>query len=240
MNHIKLEISRLCKAFGGLKAADEVSFNIQSGTVVGLIGPNGSGKTTLFNCVTKLLKPDSGMVFLNGERIDQLPAFKIARRGIGRSFQEVRLFKDLTVEDNMAIAAMGTKIDSWRELSIDCLEQLKIAEKFPDKCETLSVGQQRLVEIAMCMMIGSDLMMLDEPAAGVNPVIMDQIAKYIDNARSQGQTFFVIEHDIPFIMDISDHIVVLNLGQVLMQGKPREVQEDERVLEAYLGRKTKY
>lgn len=232
----KLEVKDLSKAFGGLQAVNQVSFSIPKGSVTGLIGPNGSGKTTLFNCITRLLRPESGNVFYNGERIDHLSSYRIARKGIRRTFQEVRLFKELTVIENMAIAAMGAGIGHWREKAREALERLRIPEKAEEKCIHLSVGQQKLVELAMCLMVESDFIMLDEPVAGVNPVIEDQISSHIMQCKDEGKTFLIIEHDIPFIMGISDTIVVLHLGEKLVEGKPEEIQENDRVLQAYLGR----
>lgn len=236
MAQLKLEVRNLSKAFGGLQAVNSISFSIPRGSITGLIGPNGSGKTTLFNCITKLLKPDSGNVFFNEERIDHLPSYQIARLGIRRTFQEVRLFRELTVTENMGIAAMGAGIHKWQERAKESLARLGVLEKGGDKCITLSVGQQKLVELAMCLMVDSDFIMLDEPVAGVNPVIEERITSHIKQCKEEGKTFLIIEHDIPFIMNISDTIVVLHLGEKLMEGKPEEVQENDQVLQAYLGR----
>ena len=232
----KLTVENLSKAFGGLQAVNNVSFSISPGTVKGLIGPNGSGKTTLFNCITRLLKPDSGTVCFDGERIDHLPSYQIARRGIRRTFQEVRLFLELSVMENMATAAMGAGIHHWHERARESLDRMGVFEMAEAKCMHLSVGQQKLVELAMCLMVDSDFMMLDEPVAGVNPVIVDRIIQYIKQCREEGKTILVIEHDIPFIMDVSDTIVVLHLGEKLIEGNPGEVQRDDQVLQAYLGR----
>ena len=232
----KLEVKNLSKAFGGLQAVNHVSFSIPQGAVTGLIGPNGSGKTTLFNCITRLLRPESGTVSYNGERIDHLPSYKIARKGIRRTFQEVRLFKELTVTENMGIAAMGAGLHKWKERARESLDRLRIFEKAEEKCINLSVGQQKLVELAMCLMVNSDFIMLDEPVAGVNPVIEDQISTHIQRCKEEGKTFLIIEHDIPFIMTISDTIVVLHLGEKLVEGRPEEIQKNDQVLQAYLGR----
>jgi len=235
--NVKFEVRNLSKAFGGLQAVNQVSFTIPKGTIMGLIGPNGSGKSTLFNCVTKVLKPDSGEVLLDEERIDHLPSYKIARKGIGRTFQEVRLFRELSVMENMAIAAMGAGIHRWRDSARESLARMGIPEKAEDKCTDLSVGQQKLVELAICLMVGSDFIMLDEPVAGVNPVIVNRISNHIKQCREEDKTFLVIEHDIPFIMSISDRLIVLHLGKKLAEGNPKEVQEDDNVLDAYLGRR---
>jgi len=236
MINAKIKVENLNKTFGGLQAVKNVSFSIPQGTVKGLIGPNGSGKTTLFNCITKLFKPDSGAVFFNGNRIDHLPSYQIARRGIRRTFQEVRLFQELTVMENMAAAAMGAGIQRWKERTRESLDRMGLPEKADEKCINLSVGQQKLVELAMCLMVDSDFIMLDEPVAGVNPVIVDRITDYINQCREEGKTFLIIEHDIPFIMSISDTIVVLHLGEKLMEGDPKEVRQNDQVLQAYLGK----
>lgn len=237
MAKVKLEVKNLSKAFGGLQAVNQVSLSIPEGTIMGLIGPNGSGKTTLFNCITKVLKPDSGEVFLDGGRIDHLPSYKIARKGIGRTFQEVRLFRELSVMENMAIAAMGAGIRRWKDNARESLERMGVPEKAEEKCTALSVGQQKLVELAICLMVESDFIMLDEPVAGVHPVIVNRIASHIRQSKEDGKTFLIVEHDVQFIMDISDTITVLHLGKKLAEGEPEEVQEDDQVLEAYLGRR---
>jgi ABC-type branched-subunit amino acid transport system ATPase component len=156
--------------------------------------------------------------------------------GIRRTFQEVRLFKELPVMENMAIAAMGARIHKWKEKARESLARMGVLEKEEDKCIHLSVGQQKLVELAMCLMVDSDFILLDEPVAGVNPVIEDRIASHIQQCKGEGKTFLIIEHDIPFIMNISDTIIVLHLGEKLVEGKPAEVQENDQVLQAYLGR----
>lgn len=234
-NNVKFEVRNLSKTFGGLKALDQVSFSVSTGAIMGLIGPNGSGKSTLFNCVTKVLKPDSGQVYLDGARIDGLPAYRIARRGVGRTFQEVRLFRELSVMENMAIAAMGAGIHRWRRRALEALTRLEVPEKAEEKCADLSVGQQKLIELAICMMVGNDFIMLDEPVAGVNPVIVKKITDHIKQCKREGKTFLIVEHDIPFIMGLSDRLTVLHLGEKLAEGEPTEIRENKEVLDAYLG-----
>lgn len=234
-NNVKFEVRNLSKAFGGLKALDQVSFSVSTGAIMGLIGPNGSGKSTLFNCVTKVLKPDSGQVYLDGARIDGLPAYRIARRGVGRTFQEIRLFRELSVMENMAIAAMGAGIRWWRRRALEALTRLEVPEKAEKKCADLSVGQQKLIELAICMMVGNDFIMLDEPVAGVNPVIVKKITDHIKQCKREGKTFLIVEHDIPFIMGLSDRLTVLHLGEKLAEGEPTEIRENKEVLDAYLG-----
>jgi len=233
-----LRLNSLSKSFGGLKAVDQVSLDVPRESIFGLIGPNGSGKTTLFNCVLGVLHPDSGSVWYSGKRIDGLAPFRIARLGIGRTFQQVRLFRELTIMENMAIAAMGAGLREWKQRAQSILDDLGILTKIDeDRALNLSVGQQKLLSLAMSLLVDSELIMLDEPCAGINPSIVSVMKKMFETYKQQGKTFIIIEHNIPFIMDTCDRIAVLHLGHKLAEGTPASIGSDRNVLKAYLGRK---
>jgi ABC-type branched-subunit amino acid transport system ATPase component len=230
-----LRVAGLGKAFGGLRAVHECSFEVAPGTAVGLIGPNGSGKTTIFNLIMSLLRPDAGAVFYNDQRIDGLPPWQIARRGIGRTFQSVRLFRDLTVHDNLAIAAMGRGRADWEPDGRRWLERMELAHLSEHAAGTLSVGQQRLLELAMNLLVDPAFLMLDEPLAGVNPVIRRRIGEIVQSLRAEGRTFLIIEHNMPFVMQLCDKIVVLDHGEKIAEGPPATIRADARVVDALLG-----
>jgi ABC-type branched-subunit amino acid transport system ATPase component len=230
-----LRVAGLGKAFGGLRAVHDCSFDVARGTAVGLIGPNGSGKTTIFNLIMSLLRPDAGAVFYNDERIDSLPAYQIARRGIGRTFQSVRLFRDLTVHENLAIAAMGRARKDWEPDGQRWLERMELSHLIAHSAGTLSIGQQRLLELAMNLLVDPPFLMLDEPLAGVNPVIRRRIGEIVQALRADGRTFLIIEHHMPFVMQLCDKIVVLDHGEKIAEGSPAAVRADPRVVDALLG-----
>lgn len=226
----------LSRRFGGLVAVDRCSFEVEPGTVVGIIGPNGSGKSTLFNLMTGVVRPDRGAVFYRTQRIDGLPLYEIARKGIGRTYQAVRIFRDLSVWMNLEIAAMGRRRADWEAPARHWLERFGLNHLSEDPAEQLSVGQQRLLELAMNLAVSPDFLMLDEPLAGVNPVIRDLIAEVIGALRREGKTFLIIEHHMNFIMRLCDKIVVMDHGEKIAEGPPEAVRRDERVIEAMLGR----
>jgi ABC-type branched-subunit amino acid transport system ATPase component len=206
--------------------------------VVGLIGPNGSGKTTIFNLIVNLLRPDAGAVWYDGARIDGLPPWQVARRGIGRTFQAVKLFRDLPVWENLAIAAMARGRADWTGPAARWLERLGLGHLRDDPAGSLSVGQQRLLELAMSLLVEPAFLMLDEPLAGVHPRTRAQIADLVRGLRAEGRTVLVIEHHMPFVMALSDKIVVLDQGEKLAEGPPAEVRRDERVIAALLGQRS--
>jgi ABC-type branched-subunit amino acid transport system ATPase component len=233
----KLAVIDLTKRFGGLRAVDGCSFTIDAGTVVGLIGPNGSGKSTVFNLITSLLRPDAGRILHDGARIDGLATHEVARRGIGRTFQAVRIFRELPVRENLAIAAMGRQRTGWEARGDAWLERLGLARLADGPAGRLSIGQQRLLELAMNLVVDPDFLLLDEPLAGVHPVIRAQIADTIRALRAEGRTFLIVEHHMPFVMALCDKIVVMDHGEVIADGPPAAIRADERVVAALLGQR---
>ena len=232
----KLALAGLGKRFGGLRAVSGCSFDIAPGSVVGLIGPNGSGKSTIFNLVTGLLRPDEGAILYDGARIDGLATHEIARRGIGRTFQSVKIFRDLPVHENLAIAAMGRRLRDWEPRAREWLARLGLARLADAPAGNLSIGQQRLLELAMNLVIDPQCLLLDEPLAGVHPLIRRQIGETLADLRARGRTLLIIEHHMPFVMGLCDKIVVMDHGEKIAEGPPDAIRADPRVIAALLGR----
>ena len=248
-----LEVSDLTMRFGVLLAVNGVGLSIKQNQMVSMIGPNGAGKTTVFNCLTGFYQPTSGTVLFAGEEIQGLPGFKIARTGMIRTFQHVRLFKDMTVLENLLVAqhqhlnnsllAGLFKTRSYRNAEQEALDNaaywLKKVGLLDDanrEAGTLAYGQQRRLEIARCMVTRPTLLMLDEPAAGLNPSETDGLKQLINDLRDNyGISVLLIEHDMKLVMDISDHITVLNQGTPLAAGTPAQVRNNPAVIKAYLG-----
>ena len=231
----KLALAGLTKWFGGLRAVGACSFEIAPGAAVGLIGPNGSGKSTLFDLVTGLLRPDEGAIYYDGDRIDGLSTHEIARRGVGRTFQSVKLFRDLPVRENLAIAAMGRGLRGWEGRADEWLDRMGLARLAAAAAGTLSIGQQRLLELTMNLVIDPPFLLLDEPLAGVHPVIRRQIADTLHDLRVRGRTLLIIEHHMPFVMRLCDKIVVMDHGEKIAEGPPDAIRADPRVIAALLG-----
>ena len=193
----------------------------------------------MFNLVTNLLRPDEGAIYYQGARIDRLPTHTIARRGIGRTFQAVKIFRELTVWENLAIAAMGRGRSAWQAPARQWIERFRLAHLVDEVAGRLSVGQQRLLELAMNLLVEPSFLMLDEPLAGVHPVVRQQIAATIRGLRAEGRTFLVIEHHMPFVMDLCDTIVVMDHGEKIAEGAPEAIRRDPRVIEALLGARSR-
>jgi len=231
----QLVVRGLGKRFGGLAAVDGCSFEVVPGQVVGLIGPNGSGKSTVFNLVTGMIRPDRGQVDYEGRSLLGLPLHRIARRGIGRTFQDVKIFRELPVWQNLAIATLGRGIAGWQGRGGALLADMGLSHLRGELGENLSIGQQRLLELTMQLLAAPDLLLLDEPLAGVHPVVRNRIAGIIRAQRAAGQAILLIEHDMRFVMELCDRVVVLDHGEKIADGPPDQVRADPLVIAALLG-----
>jgi len=242
----------LSKSFGGLKAVDRVSITVDQGSITGLIGPNGAGKTTLFNLLCNFLRADQGEVLFDGEPVQGLAPYQIALQGMLRTFQVARVLSRLSVLENMLLAAQqqtGEKFwNTWfqpvqvvkeeqalRERAREILESVGLAHMTHEYAGALSGGQRKLLEMARVLMSNPKLVLLDEPAAGVNPTLIRQICGHIQHWNQQGITFLIIEHNMDVIMSLCDRVWVLAEGRNLADGSPSEIQCNPQVLEAYLG-----
>ena len=226
-----ISVQKLDKHFGGVFAVHNCSFTVRENTITSLIGPNGAGKTTLFNLVCGIIKPDGGSVFLHGKEITGLCPHVIANLGISRTFQQARLFRNMSVRDNLLLA----KSCSDRELKA-VLHKVHFPLGLDTRASDLSYGQTRLLEIARALLKPHKLLLLDEPTAGVNPFVRRELKQILLDLKKEGDTILLIEHDMDFVMSISDEVIVMAEGSVLTRGTPKEVQSDKRVLEAYLGK----
>jgi ABC-type branched-subunit amino acid transport system ATPase component len=230
-----LEIDGLRKSFGGVTAVNGVSLALEGGRIHGLIGPNGSGKTTLFNCITGVERPDHGRIRFRGARIDGLEAHRIARAGIGRTFQVTRVFPELTALENLLVVTRGDRHAAERR-ALELLAFVKLDALWGEYAGNLSYGQQKLVEFVRVLMRDPDLVLLDEPAAGVNRTLLNDLLDAVRRLRDQGKTVLLVEHDMKVVMGLCETVVVLDHGEKIAEGPPGLIQADERVIEAYFGR----
>ena len=242
-----LEIRNLTKRFFRIPALSQVSVDVEPGELLGIIGPNGSGKTTLFNCVTGVLRPSGGRVRFKGADITGLTADQVYRRGIARTFQLIQIFPEMTVLENMLMAAQERKSTMLGRLcrreeavetdrAVRLLEYLGIASAQDDLASNLSYGQQKLLDFGMALMPEPEVILLDEPLAGVNPAMINHLVGHILELNARGYTFVVIEHNMEVVMSLCRRIVVLSQGERIAEGTPAEVADNPLVLDAYFGR----
>jgi len=242
-----LEGKRVTKRFGGLVALDNVDFHVEENEIVGLLGPNGSGKTTLFNCITGVYKPESGNIIFKGEDISRLSSYEVARKGISRTFQLIKIFPQMSVLNNMLIAQSSRigLFDFWKEYTDEEIEKankilasLDLLDFKNFSVSSLSAGEQKILEFSMALASDPEIMLLDEITSGISYLTIEKIRNQIVASRDEGKTFFMIEHNIRFILGsgICDRVYVLDHGNKIAEGTPKEIQTNEKVIDAYFGK----
>jgi branched-chain amino acid transport system ATP-binding protein len=239
-----LEVREVVKTYGGIVAVSNASFDVDAGSITALIGPNGAGKTTAFDTITGVVQPNSGSVLFDGVEITGRRPYAITERGIGRTFQITRELGDMTVLENMVVSTVPNSIRSLfggrmtsdqRGRAMELLRFVGIEKLAHQPAKRLSYGQRKLLEIAGVLMTDPRLILLDEPAAGVNPALLERILDRIREANGAGTTFLIVEHNMDVVMQLSHSVIVMAHGSVLLQDTPEAVRNDERVLDAYLG-----
>lgn len=248
-----LKLEHISKNFGGLQVLQDVNFNVPEGGIFGLIGPNGAGKTTVFNLVTGLIRPSSGTISLAGEDIGNIAPNKITERGIARTFQNIRVFKEMTLLENVIVgmhehlkygfgglllnlASFRRSEAQARDRALELLSWVKLDHKADMLADSLSYGEQRRLEFARALATEPKLLLLDEPVAGMNPSEKTELMREIINIKERGFSIFMIEHDMRFVMGLCDRIAVLNFGRIIAEGTPDEIKNNPEVIEAYLGK----
>ncbi len=247
-----LRTDRVTRSFGGVRAVDRCSLAVQAGTITGLIGPNGAGKTTLFNLILGLYAPEAGTIWFRDRQIDRLPPHEIVGMGLAKTFQIPREFRKLTVLENLMVAhprhpgerpllsLLGRRRE-WdheeavRQRAMKTLELVELGPLWDSYASDLSGGQKKLLELARALMVEPELVLLDEPVAGVNPTLAGKLMGVIEDLRATGKTFFMIEHDMDVVMRRCDRVIAMHQGRPIAEGSPTEVRQDAGVLEAYLG-----
>jgi len=247
-----LETDRVWKKFGGVTAVQDIALSLEKGEILGMIGPNGSGKTSFINLLSGITRPDKGRILFSGEDITELPAHLITKKGIARTFQNLRVFPNISVLDNLLIGRhcrvntslaniyLNPFLSRKREKEaedrvIELLEWVHLGDRRKELAKNLPYGEQRLLEICRALASEPLLLLLDEPCAGMNPVEMDTLAAFLKNLRERGTTLFIIEHNMRFIMSIAERIVVLDAGTKFREGTPGQIQQDKEVQRIYLG-----
>ncbi|RFB73944.1 MULTISPECIES: ABC transporter ATP-binding protein [unclassified Herbaspirillum] len=248
-----LQFNQISKNFGGLQVLQGVQFNVPEGGIFGLIGPNGAGKTTVFNLITGLLRASSGNIVFNGQDIGNVAPHKITERGIARTFQNIRVFKEMTLLENVVVGMhdhldygfgglllnLGSfrKIEKEaRERALELLSWVRLDHKAEMLADSLSYGEQRKLEFARALATKPKLLLLDEPVAGMNPAEKTELMAEIINIKQRGFSIFMIEHDMRFVMGLCDRVAVLNFGKIIAEGTPDEIKNNQEVIEAYLGK----
>jgi branched-chain amino acid transport system ATP-binding protein len=230
-----LMVDRVVKRFGGVTAVNRVSLSLEAGRIYGLIGPNGSGKTTLFNCITGVESCDEGQIRFKGRRIDGLKPHRVFHQGIGRTFQVIRVFPELTALENLLVVTTDD-YPAARARAEQLLRFVKLEALAGEYAGNLSYGQQKLVEFVRVLMTDPELILLDEPAAGVNRTLLNELLDAVRTLRDRGKTVLLVEHDMKVVMGLCETVFVLDHGEKLAEGPPGVIQTDERVIEAYFGR----
>ncbi len=239
-----LAVAGITKSFGGIQALTDVSLSVTKGTITALIGPNGSGKTTMFNCITGFYQPEQGQVYVNGVPIVGKRPSDIVHLGLMRTFQVTRIFRRMTVLENMIVPIRQLTFRSLftaaikgheQERAESLLEFFGILKLRDQPAGSLSFGQQKLLELAAALMADPEIVMLDEPAGGLNPVMIEKVAGHVKELNARGVTFLIIEHNMGFVMNLCDPVIVMHRGTVIAQGSPGAVRDDPIVLDAYLG-----